>query len=300
MNLRTWARASRAPFFVAVLMPSFLGAALAYRAGSLQPLRLLFVLAGMVLANAGTNFLNDYFDFRSGADVRNRNRTPFSGGSPYLPSGALEPRSVLRAGLLCLGAALAVAVYLALEAGVLVLALAGAGGFIAFFYTAPPIRLGYRGLGELSTGVALGPLTVLGVYYVMTGSLTWEPLVASAPVGILVATILFVNEVPDLEADRSAGKRHIVVLLGREGVVRALPALFVLVYLSILAGWLSGALPVWALAGALSSPLALKVVRVARKNYKNTAGYVPAMSGTIAVYMLTGLLLIAGVLVPGG
>ncbi len=294
MRLRTWVKASRAPFFIAVLMPSVLGAAIAYRHGGFDPLLFLAVAAGMVLANAGTNLVNDYFDFRSGADVGNESRTPFSGGSPFLPSGALRPSDVLHVGLACFAAALLVAIYLAMAAGWLVLALASVGGFIAFFYTAPPLKLGYSGLGELLTGLALGPLTVLGVYYVMTRSLALEPVVASAPIGLLVSTILFVNEVPDYEADRRVGKRHLVVILGKERAVRGIPLLFALVYASILLGAALRFTPAWTLLALLTLPGALMVVRAARESYSDVPRYIPAMAGTIAVYSTTGALLAAG------
>ncbi|MGQ9582809.1 MAG: prenyltransferase [Thermoplasmatota archaeon] len=297
MNIRTWARASRAPFFIAVIIPAVLGGAVAHYHGSFDPLLFLVVAAGMVLANAGTNFINDYFDFRSGADVNNRNRTPFSGGSPFLPAGALEPRSVLHAGLACFGAALVVALCLSLSEGWVVLALAGVGAFIAFFYTAPPLRLGYRGFGELLTGLALGPLTVMGTYYVMAGAFAPDSGFVSIPLGVLVATILFVNEVPDYEVDRRAGKRHLVVLLGRERAVRFLPALFALAYATIAAGAALGLTPMWTLAGLLTLPAAVRVVRVAGGSYEHTPGYIPAMSGTIAVFLTTGALLAAGYVV---
>jgi len=296
MNLRTWTMASRAPFFLAVIMPSLMGGAVAYYHGRFDMPRFLMILAGMVLANGGTNFINDYFDFRSGADKSNRNRTPFSGGSPFLPQGVLRPSQVLVAGLACFAGALLIALFLAFAAGYMVLVLAGAGGFIGFFYTAPPLRLGYRGVGEALTGLALGPLTVAGVYYVMTGTITAEALVVSFPIGVLVAAILYVNEVPDHDSDKLAGKRHLVVLVGKERAARSLPFVFALVYGAIIAGVLGGIMPAWTLIAILTLPLAADASRIAARNYDDVKRYIPAQARTIATHSLTGLLLTAGYL----
>jgi 1,4-dihydroxy-2-naphthoate octaprenyltransferase len=288
--------ASRAPFFVAVIMPSLIGGAVAYYHGKFDLLLFLVVCAGMVLAHAGTNIINDYFDFQSGADIGNRNRTPFSGGSPFLPDGTLRPKSVLAAGLLCFAFGGLVAVFLAWRAGWPVLVLAGAGAFIGYFYTAPPLRLGYRGVGEFATGLAMGPLTVAGVYYVLTGTFALEPVVASLPIGILVATILYVNEVPDYEADRRAGKRHLVVRLGKERAVRLIPALFALNYAAVVIGVVLRIMPAWTLISLATLPVALNIVAVASSNYDDTPKYIPAQARTILVHSATGILITAGYL----
>ncbi len=298
MHAKTWAKASRAPFFVAVIMPSLVGGAVAFYHGRFDLVLFLLVVLGMVLAHAGTNIINDYFDFQSGADLDNRDRTPFSGGSPFLPDGTLRPRSVLLAGLSCFALGLLVAIYLTLRAGWPVLVIAGTGGFIGYFYTAPPLRLGYRGVGELATGLAMGPLAVMGVYYVMTGEFALEPVVASLPIGILVATILYVNEVPDYDSDRLAGKRHLVVLLGKARAVRYLPVPFALVYACEITGVALGIMPAWTLLALVTLPVAINVVKVANSNFNDTPRYIPAQARTIAVHSMTGILLTVAYLVP--
>jgi 1,4-dihydroxy-2-naphthoate octaprenyltransferase len=298
MNLKTWAMASRAPFFVAVIMPSLMGGAVAFYHGSFDIFLFLVVVLGMVLANAGTNFINDYFDFKSGADVRNKNRTPFSGGSPFLPNATLKPENVLYVALSCFAIAFSIAIYLAMKVGYIVLVIAGIGGFIGYFYTAPPFKLGYWGIGEFATGLALGPLTVIGVYYVMTSTITVESIIVSIPIGVLVATILYVNEIPDYEADKSAGKRHLVVILGKAKAVKLLPILFLLVYSSIIFGVVFKIMPVWTLIALVTFPVAINIIKIANGNYNSTARYIPAQAKTIAVHSITGILIIAGYLIP--
>lgn len=298
MDLKVWAMASRMPFFVAVIIPSIVGGAVAFYHGSFDLFLFLIVVVGMVLANAGTNFMNDYFDFKSGADVDNPNRTPFSGGSPFLADQTLRPKSVLYAGSFCFAIGLLIAIYLTIEVGYIVLILAGIGAFIGFFYTAPPIKLGYWGAGEFATGFALGPLTIIGVYYVITGTITVEPIVVSIPIGVLVATILYVNEIPDHDADKRAGKRHLVVILGKAKAVKFLPMFFLLIYSSIILGVVLGIMPAWTLIALLTIPVALNVITIANSNYDNTTRYIPAMARTIAIHSITGMLLTAGYLIP--
>ena len=298
MDLKTWTLASRAPFFVAVIMPSLMGGAVAYYRGSFDLFLFLLVVLGMIMAHAGTNFMNDYFDFRSGADISNRNRTPFSGGSPFLPDATLKPENVLYVAMSCFALGLLIAVYLALRVGYPVLVLAGAGGFIGYFYTAPPFKFGYRGMGELVTGLALGPLTMLGVHFVLTGSLTVEALVVSIPIGILVATILYVNEIPDYDADRSAGKRHLVVILGKARAVKLVPVLFGLTYASIIFGVVLGITPIWTLIALATAPIAVNITKLAFENYDCVPKYIAAQAQTILVHSATGILISAGYLIP--
>ena len=297
MNLKTWIMASRAPFFVAVIIPSLVGGAIAYHHGIFDPFLLFIVILGVALANGGTNFINDYFDFKSGADVENKNRTQFSGGSPYLPENVLNPKKVLYAGLLCFAVSLLIVAYLTVKAGYLVLVLAAVGGFIGYFYTAPPFKFGYRGIGEIVTGIGIG-LIVPGCYYVMAGAITIEAVIAAIPIGILAAMILYVNEIPDYSADKGAGKRHLIVMLGKEKAVEFMPLIFLLVYLSIIFGVVFKIMPVWTLIALLTVPIALNVVKIAKNNYNNTKGYIPAMAGTIKIYAGTGILLCIGYLIP--
>ena len=119
---------------------------------------------------------------------------------------------------------------------------------------------------------------------------------ASVPLGVLVATILYVNEVPDHDSDRRAGKRHLVVILGKARAARWLPAFFLCAYSSIVAGVALGIMPVWTLVSLATVPVAASVCRIAASSYDDTKSYVPAQARTIAIHSATGLLLAAGYL----
>jgi len=300
-KLKIWLKALRAPFFIAVVLPALLGGVIAWSHGHFDPYLLTVILIGLIMANAGTNLANDYFDYAQGkgSDAINKKRTPFSGGSPTLAEGIIEPGKILHAALLCLGIAAIIGIYLTLISGWFVLSLVLIGGFIGYFYTAPPFRLGYRGLGELFTGIALGPLIVVGTYYVLTGSIAIEPLIASLPMGVLVSTILYINEFPDYEADKATGKMHLIVRLGRKKAVKFVPMLFIITYATIIGGILTGILPLALVIALLTIPLAIKIIHIANRFYNSTQDYVPAMALTILTHSGTGILLCAGYVLNG-
>jgi len=300
-KLKTWLKALRAPFFIAVILPALLGGVIAWSHGHFDLPVLIIVLVGLVMANAGTNLANDYFDYAQGkgSDAINKKRTPFSGGSPTLPEGVIKPEKIRRGVILCFGIAAIIGIYLSLISGWFVLSLVLIGGFIGYFYTAPPFRLGYRGVGELFTGIAIGPLIVVGTYYVLTKSVAIEPLIASLPMGILVSTILYINEFPDYEADKATGKTHLIVRLGRERALKFVPLLFMMAYTTIIAGILAGILPWTLIIALLTIPIALKIIGIVNRFYNSVQDYVPAMALTILTYSGTGVLLCVGYVLNG-
>jgi len=208
----------RAPFFGAVLLSAGWGLTLAYRSNyALSWLRIVLLLTGLIAAHAAANLLNDYFDYRSGADRHNPYRNRFSGGSPHIAEGIVAPRTFLLSGLACacVAAGSALILGILIDGGpgpVWILALAG--GLAAFAYTAPPLQLAYRGLGELTIFTVFGPLTVAGAYYVQTAHLTPRIFAASLPLALMITAVIMINEFPDYTADRAAGKATLIVRLG--------------------------------------------------------------------------------------
>jgi 1,4-dihydroxy-2-naphthoate octaprenyltransferase len=302
MRLKIWIRALRAPFFQAVLVPLFLGTAVAwYETGRFHWGYFLMALLGVVSIHAGTNMINDYFDHHTGADEINDEYTKFSGGSRVIQEGLLSARSVLIASLSFFAVGSLLGLYLAYARGWPLLVIGLLGVTSGYFYTAGPVRLGYRGWGELLTGLNCGPLVVLGAYYVQAQKLSWAALVAALPVGILIAAILYINQFSDHDADRAAGKRHLVVRLGPERAVRGFYWLLISAYAVIVVGCASLILPWPALAALLTTPLAWRAARTAKANYAEHTGekMTPAMAGTIATHLGTGLLLSAGYLAAG-
>ena len=301
-RLGLWMRTLRAPFFQAVCVPLVLGTAVAwYRTGQFHLGYFLLALVGVVFINAGTNLANDYFDHRSGADELNEEYTRFSGGSRTIQDGLLSPSTVYRASLVFFGLASLLGLYLAYTRGWEILIIGIVGIASGYFYTASPVRVGYRGWGELLAGFNCGPLVVLGAYYVQARAFSIEALLAGVSVGLLVAAILYANQFADYASDQAANKRHLVVRMGPQRALKGYYLLIVFAYVVIMLGWVLRLMPWTALVSLLAIPLAWKAAAELRENHatKSGAKLIPAMASTIATHLLTGVLLSGGYLAGG-
>lgn len=293
-----WVKALRARFFTATIVPVLLGAVVAWHgSGEFNWIYFFLALSGGIFINAGLNLVNDYYDHTSGLDKLNQHHNSFSGGSRVIQDGLISPARILWVGITCFSIGAGIGLYLDyLLPGHILLVIGLAGIILAFFYSADPIRIGYTGLGEIACGLGLGPVMVLGSYYVQTGKLAWQPLWASIPVGVLVALILYINEFPDCEADRQANKRTLVVILGKRKAVRFYIAFLLLNYIFIIVGVAGRIFPPLALISLLTTPLAFHAIRVARKNFDKISELLPANAATIALHLSLGILLSGGYL----
>ena len=192
------------------------GSALGYSTtGSFHPLLFTLALVGIMVLHAGANITNDYFDHLSGNDWVNKNPTPFSGGRLFIQQGIMSPRATLLEALflLTVGAAIGV-VLVMLTQSTFILSLGLAGLLGGYFYTARPIQLGYRGMGEFVIAALFGLLPVYGSYYLQAGAIDAVPLVPAIIVSILIFLVILINEFPDLSADAAVNKKTLVVWLG--------------------------------------------------------------------------------------
>ncbi len=296
IKLKVWIKAVRAPFFQAAIIPTLVGAIVAWHKGFFNLGLLILSVIGMACVNGGTNLINDYYDHLSRGDDINVAITPFSGGSRVIQEGTLSPKAVLRGGLILLTLAFIIGLYLSVVRGLAVIIIGTIGILIGYFYTAEPIKLGYRGVGEFFVGFTLGPLAVLGSYYVQTQRFDFEPFWASLPIGLLIAGILYINEFPDYEADKAVGKNHLIVLLGPQRAVKGYYLILILVYLTIICGVGLGILPEFTLITLLTIPWAIKAVSVTRAYYLEYEKLIPAMVLTILLHLTVGFLLVSGYL----
>jgi 1,4-dihydroxy-2-naphthoate polyprenyltransferase len=261
-HLKAWIQASRPPFFVATLIPLFTGWLLARQAG-LHPGRFLLVIVACFLVHLATNIANDYFDHLKGADSGDS-----IGGSRVIQEGKISPEALLRAIISCYGLACVIAFYLMITLDLLVLfPLALFAFFSSLFYVAPPIRYGYHALGELFVGINMGPIMVAGTYWVMSGRPSPTSFYISIPVGLMVASILFYQSLPDMKTDRLAGKHTLALKLGKRGSLVGLLLFFLLTYVSIIVLALVGYLSWVALSCLVSVPLALRIIRLLARTH---------------------------------
>ncbi len=208
--------ATRPKFLIASAAPVLVGTAAGYAvADTFSPLLFTLALLAIMCLHSGSNVANDYFDHISRNDWVNKNPTPFSGGRRYIQQGILSARATLLLALFCLtvGATIGV-VIVVLTQSVFILALGLIGLLGGFFYTATPVKLGYRCFGELVITLLFGLFPVYGSYYLQTKTYDTVVLLPGIAVGILIFLVILVNEFPDAAADAQVNKKTLVVCFG--------------------------------------------------------------------------------------
>jgi 1,4-dihydroxy-2-naphthoate octaprenyltransferase len=295
-----WFAKVRAHFFTASLAPLLIGTAVAWaRDGEFHFFYSLLTFAGVLSLHAAANMSNDYFDHKSGTDDINVEfGGHLTGGSRLIQMGVLKPRQVLLEALAYYAAGAIIGLYLGWTRGPWVLVIGLIGILSGYFYTAPPVVLAARGLGEVIVGLNFGVLIALGTYYVQTGRLAWEPALAGLPASFLLAGVLYINEFQDMVADKAAGKSHLVVRQGRQKAVPGYGFIMAAAYLSIILGVLLGVTP-FALLGLLMVPLAWRAWQVVQVKYDLPRELVPANVYTFLAHLWTGLLLTLGYVIQG-
>jgi 1,4-dihydroxy-2-naphthoate octaprenyltransferase len=292
-------RTTRLPFLSATIVPVVLGIAIATRQGFFDPLTAVLTVIGAACVQLGLNVANDVFDSAQGADDANVTPTKYSGGSRVIQYGLVSFRQMAGlATVFYVAAGVIGLILLALRGSPALLAIGIVGFIVSIGYTAPPLKFVYRGLGEIAVAIGFGPLMLVGAYVVQSrGALSWEPFVASLPIALLVALILYVNEIPDRRGDARAGKRTLPVRLGKPAVIAGYRLAAVAAYAILVGGVVAGLLPVTALLALLTIPLALQVSRGLEPTYDNPYGLMAVMGVNVKVHLYAGLLLLAGYLV---
>jgi 1,4-dihydroxy-2-naphthoate octaprenyltransferase len=294
----TFLIATRLPFVTATLIPILLGIAIAADHGSFHWGFAIATLIAGASIHIGLNVANDIFDTLSGADGANVNPTQYSGGSRVIQYGLVSLRGMALISGLGYAVGIGLGLYLVVARGSLELLILGVAGIlISIFYTAPPFRLVHRGLGELATGLGFGPIMVLGAYVVQTQRLAWEPFIASIPIGILIALVLYVNEIPDRASDAAVGKRTLPVRWSSDGVVRNFLVAASAAFVIILIAAPLGAIARPTLIALLGLPLALTVHHGIKQHYNDPYALMPIMGKNVQLHLFVGLLLFAGYLI---
>jgi 1,4-dihydroxy-2-naphthoate octaprenyltransferase len=289
MRLKVWFAETRPQFLLLSVVLAFLGTAIAWYDGYFHLGYALLAFLGLLLCHIGVNVLNDYFDYKSGIDLKTK-RTPFSGGSGILPAAQMKPRQVFWLGMGSFLLAIPIGVYFVIVAGWALLPLLLVAAFCTLLYTPLLTRIGWP---EWAPGAGMGTLPVLGMYFIQASDYTGAAVVAAIPSGILVHNLLLINEFPDIPADREAGRRTLPITLGKQGAWIVYSVLTIVVYAWI-AYWVAvGEMPLFSLIALLTLPFALKAIWAGR-HYNDMSRLVPAMANNILVVLLTQLLLGVG------
>ncbi len=288
---KIWFKAARAPFLVVSFIPCLVGGAIAYSHGFFDLGTFLLVTVGIVSAHSAADFVDDYFDYLTG-NLGNKEKQFHD--SPLIDE-KITLRQVAIATSLFMIIALGIGVYLFFKVGMPVLLMTAIGTFIVLFYTSPPVKLNYRGLGETMLFIAFGPLIVFGVYYILTRQFSWEPILASIPLGIFTMNVGLVSNTFDYLDDISSGKKTIPVRIGQNKTVNLILVVSVLGFVAIALGTLAGLLPLWVGIMLFTIPIARKVI-VKTRRFRVVENYTTAMTSAIALTSVAGILLFAGYL----
>jgi 1,4-dihydroxy-2-naphthoate octaprenyltransferase len=291
--LHVWLAAFRLPTLVASIVPVVVGSALAYRDFRFRLGPALAALLGAVLIQIGTNFANDLYDFRKGADGTGRRGPP-----RVLARGWLDVETVRRGMIASFGLATIAGLYLARHAGWPVIAIGLLSIAAGVGYTRGRWALAYRGLGDVAVFLFFGFVAVAGTYYVQARLVTPAAFLVAVPVGALCTAILAVNNIRDVESDRAAGKRTLAVILGPQGARAEYGLLLAVAFAVPLALWLRGSLSAAALLPYATASLAWRTLGEVLSP-DGEARWDVALVDTARLHGLFGLLFAAGIAVSG-
>jgi 1,4-dihydroxy-2-naphthoate octaprenyltransferase len=294
MRLKTLSSSSRPAFLLLTLASVFLGYAAAVPAvDGVETGTLLLVLAGALAAHASVNQLNEYFDFRSGLDLQTQ-RTPFSGGSGALPADPGGAAAVLVSGLAALAVCIAIGLYLAWTAGPAILLVGIPGVLLVVAYTQWLTRRPWLCLA--APGLAFGPLMVTGTAFVLGGEYSTTAAVVSLVPFFLASNLLLLNQYPDVEADRAAGRRHLLIVHGaRIGAMVYVSFLLAAFAVPVL-GVTTGHLPDGALTGLLCLGIAVPLAGGVWRHAGHDGALQRMLAPNVALSLLMPVLIALGML----
>lgn len=291
---RIWFIETRPLFLIGSVMLALLGTSVAWRDGFFSLPYAVLGFIGLLLWHISVNVLNDYFDYRSGVDLKTR-RTPFSGGSGVLPARLLKAESIFKFGLLSFSLAVPIWVYFIIVKGLLLLPLVVVAALCVLLYT--PFLTRWR-VGEISSSLGIGTIPILAFYFIQTGGYTVEAVVVAIASGILVFNLHVLNEFPDVEADKAGGRRNLPITLGKAKASWIYVAGTVAVYAWVVAWVAMRDMPLAALFSLATIPLALWAIRRAL-SYRDEVNFTPALWASAVAYFITVALLALGYIVDG-
>jgi 1,4-dihydroxy-2-naphthoate octaprenyltransferase len=285
----------KVPFLILTPMCIVVGISTAMWSGAgIDILSVVLIVIGAVCAHISVNALNEYCDFKSGLDFRTE-RTPFSGGSGALQERPDKAGWALATGVISLVLCFAIGMYFVFTVGVLLLPLGLLGIALIVFYTQwitkkPIVCL-------IAPGLAFGPLMVLGTHFVLTGSYSLTALLASLIPGFLVSDLLLLNQFPDVEADRTVGRRHLPILLGRRNVARIYILFLAASYFPLFLGYALGVFPVHVFFALATTVIAVQTSRGVLRYSEEMKSLVPYLGKNVIIDLATPALFAIGLMI---
>ncbi len=252
----------------------------------------VLTFAGVLALHASVDLLNDFWDFKRGIDTATK-RTKMSGGTGVLPEGLLNPTTVYRAGIIFLIIGSLIGSYFVLTDGIIIAIILGFAILSIYFYSTKIVD---SGLGEFFVAVK-GSMIVIGAFFIQSGQITLESVLAGIVVGTLSSMVLFIASFPDHDADKSKGRKTLVISVGKQKASKLFWIFPIISYCAIVVGVSTGLFPELSLISFFSIPLMIKSGRGLQKNYDSVDDLVPFMSSTLMFSRLTGALFVIGFLI---
>jgi len=291
--LSVWLRVIRVRFLLASVIAVSLGLALNWwQNSSIDPLDAILIFAGVMALHASVDLLNDFWDFKRGIDTKTK-RTKMSGGTGVLPEGLLKPSSVYRAGVAFLIIGSVIGGYFVITDGIIVGIILGFAILSIYFYSTKIVD---SGLGEFFVAVK-GSMIVIGAYYIQSGQITAESILGGIVVGVLSSLVLFIASFPDHDADKSQGRKSLVIAVGKQKAAKLFWIFPLVSYFAIIVGVSTNLFPLISLITLLSIPLMIKSGLGLQKNFDSIENLVPFMSSTLMFSRVTGALFVVSFLI---
>jgi len=286
--LSVWLRVIRVRFLLASVIAVSVGLAMNWRQNStIDPLAAVLTFAGVISLHASVDLLNDYWDYKRGIDTITK-RTKMSGGTGVLPEGLLKPSSVYRAGIGFLILGSVIGFYFVFTDGIIIAVILGFAILSIYFYSTKIVD---SGLAEFFVAVK-GTMIVLGTYFIQSNQITLESILGGITVGVLSSLVLFIVSFPDHDADKSKGRKTLVIVVGKKNATSFFWVFPAISYSVIILGISIGVFPLLSLITLFSLPLVVKAGLGLKKNFNSVDELIPSMSSTLMFSRITGVLFV--------
>lgn len=287
-----WLRVIRVRFLLASVIAVALGLALSWwQTSQINILHAGLTMAGVLALHVSIDLLNDYWDFRRGIDTKTK-RTKMSGGTGVLPEGLLKPVQVYKAGIAFLILGTLIGSYFVVIDGIIIAAILGFAILSIYFYSTKIVD---SGLAEVFVAIK-GTMIVLGTYFIQTSEIAINPIFAGIVVGVLSSLVLFITSFPDYDADKSKGRKTLVIAVGKKNATNIFWIFPVISFGVIVGCVILDLFPVFSLITLVTIPLIIKSGRNLKTSFHDNDLIVPVMTKTLMFSRITGTLLVIGFL----
>lgn len=284
MILSVWLRVIRVRFLLASVIAVSVGLAINWNKNStIDPFDAVLTFGGVMALHASVDLLNDYWDYKRGIDTVTK-RTKMSGGTGVLPEGLLKPSSVYRAGLGFLILGSVIGFYFVFTDGIIIAVILGFAILSIYFYSTKIVD---SGLAEFFVALK-GTMIVLGTCFIQSNQISIESILAGIVVGILSSLVLFITSFPDYDADKSKGRKTLVITVGKQNAKSLFWVFPILSYSVIIFGIVVDVFPLLSLITLFGIPLIIKAGLGLKKNFDSVDNLVPSMYSTLLFSRITG------------